>query len=544
LGDLGQSRVQRLSQRIFLPLFVASFSASTYALTTTSISMVPREFPFAIVKLMPLGFWVATVLSLVLLVVAMAARVPEYLWAPAVLLVILVAAVGDIVYAYPRAVFSTTATQWISQTGTFHTVDEPLLCFPGSVMIFSFIAVLTDMSSTLVVKLFGVAYNLIVLLLSCASFRRLGVSPRSALLASLVTVFSFYLQGALIYTSLLGFLFYILIFGFALAPCSNKARNTLLVVVFFGSMVVSHAFSPFLTLGAMSLWLFGWRYANLAATKLKLATLGGDPPRLAHSTIIALVVVLVAYWSYFAVLPLYWGLSIVKTRDLLTLILGAMSPIVSPQTIYARTYASIVEAYPLALFSAFSIYLITVSDRRKLQLLLWILGLAIPLFAAVSGYVQEFTTRIFAFAILPLSYGIARLFDSDHRVWRVVGLAVLLITLSLHLPAHYGQDSFQVIQDSEIKGLQSLGAHTSPDASLKSPLRELYQRYYVDIYRSQWDSTPRPGSYFVMNYKAGSWVLYTEGDESLASLIERQNSNQYARIYSSGSFDIYWQDLR
>jgi len=523
-------------------MFCVSFAVFTYTVATVSIWIVPPQFPFGLVEILPLQYWIAVALSTACLFLAISARATKYAWLSAVLLVILVAGLADVIFQYPRAIFSTTATERISGTGTFNTKDEPLLNFPGSVILFSFLVLTTGIKPVLVVRVFGVAYNLVVLLLAFASFKRLGIDKMAALLAALIAIFSFYLQGVLVYSSLLGFLFYIVVFQLILAPYSSRTTNMLLVAVFFATMVVSHAFSPFLTLGALGLMLFAWKLIDGVARKMRLTRLIGDPPLVARSAIVPLLLILVAYWAYLAVLPFSLGLATVTSRDFLALIFAAVSPLVSPQTVYARAYASVVEGYPLILFPAFIIFLIISQDKRKIQLLLWMVGLAIPLVAAVSGYVQEFLVRMFAFAILPLSYGVGRLFDSKHRHARMITIAVLLITLGLHVPAHYGQDSFLVVQDSTIKGLQFLGAHSSSDASLSSPIRELYQRYYVDIYRSQWVSTLGTHSYFVMNYKAENWVLYTEGDRSLMNLIEMQNSNQYDRVYSNGLFQVYLEN--
>jgi len=188
------------------------------------------------------------------------------------------------------------------------------------------------------------------------------------------------------------------------------------------------------------------------------------------------------------------------------------------------------------------VYLLKVRDHRKVDMLLWTLGLASTVVIAAVGYVVEIFPRIFAFAILPFSYGIATLFDSRRSHIRAIGIAVLLIALGLHLPAHYGQDSFWTTQESTLYGSQFFGTHSFANASFYSPVRDLRQRFYIDIYRSGVSSNSGPGEYFLLNYQAESWILYSLGDDELNKTISELHSSHYNTVYSSGWFSTYLQN--
>ncbi len=540
--DSRLSRFEHFSGNALALLFIASLIATCYFAATVQIAAVPRDVPFGFVMALPYYYWFALGLAVTLAFVAAKAGQVRYLWAASIILAVLVSGLGDLTQTYPRDTFSTSAVSRISRIGSFDRGDNPFLSFPGSAIIFSSLAVVTGLTPVAVVRAFGLAYNIIVILLAYAAFRRLGIGETQALLGALAVVFGFYYQGLVIFTTLTGFLLYVMIFGLVLGPYPNRAITTLLLIIFFSSMAVSHAFSPFLTLSSLGVMLLGWGFGDRILRRLKLMRLRGDPPIVSRSVLLPLAAVLVIYWIYFASLPFSWGIINFVATDPLTLLRSVVSPVASPQTVYARSYASIARLYAPVFFSAFTIFLVAVHDRRKLQLLLWLLGLAASMTIAVSGYVEEFLARIFAFAILPFSYAIARLFMSDRSLLRAIALGVLLAAMALHLPSHYGQDSFEVVQDATVKALQFFSKHSSLTSSLDSPARELRERYYVDAYRTDQIASTFASSYYLLSYQAESWALYSGGEDYLSKVMQNVQSNHYSTVYSNGSFNIYFKN--
>jgi hypothetical protein len=221
----------------------------------------------------------------------------------------------------------------------------------------------------------------------------------------------------------------------------------------------------------------------------------------------------------------------------------ALTQVVAPATTYAENYAAVTRLFAPVLFTAFALYLIFETDDRKSQLVLWIMGLFACLTIAISGYVFEFFGRIFAFGLIPIAYGVAKLFQSNRRQLRAAAVSVLLIALVLHLPAHYGQDAFNTSRSHTPVGLSFLAIHSSPAANVSSPLAELHVSYYIDIYRTA-NSNPesKQVNYFVMSYEAEQWALYLNGDKYSELLHLILASNSYNTVYSSGLFTIYLEN--
>jgi hypothetical protein len=532
-------RFGRISSNGFHLAFVIDASLILYVAATTSIDVVPREFPFGFLKVLPASYWIALGLTIALLFVAVRSGVTKYLWVSAVLLTVLIPGMGDLLQAHPRDIFIMTLADRISRIGRFSPADNVFLNFPGSAILFSLLSVSTSAPLTIVMRISGLLYNILLLGLGFVFFRRSGIREILAVLSALVVVLSFYMQGALLYTSFTGFIFYIAIAGIVFSPGPSRIADAFLLVTFFTSMVVSHAFSPFLTIAGLSGLLVGWRFADRLFRAIGLRRLSGDQPRADLRVLAVFFIILTTYWAYFAFLPFLWALARLKSINLFTLFEETVMPLLRPNTVYAFSYSRIAILYAPVLFFALAVHTLWCRNGKKLQLLTWILGLGGTLVTALSGYAEELLARIFSFAILPLGYSVASTFNSKPRYLQASGIIVLVAVMGLHLPAHYGQDSFVLIQESTIQGVKFLAQYTYSNASFDSPLRELRERYYIDNYKRGSAVDLGPGSYYILNYKAESWILYSSGDSALEELVERVNSNRYNKVYSDGWFNDY-----
>lgn len=534
LTDVDSLEYHRLSHDLFPILLIGTIVAIGHFVATTGVLLVPREFPFGFIEVLPSGYWLAVAMTLCLLFVSLSSGDIAYLWISSLLLIVLVPSLGSLVRSYPIDLFGVFASERILSSGGFSIADNLFLNFPGSTIIFSVLVAVTSASSLAVARAFGLVYNVILGSLSYVFFRWLGINPRGSVLAGLVFVLSFYMQGVLVSSSLMGMIFYVAITAVVFAQANTVASRvrTFLLALLFTAMIVSHAFSPFMTMTAMIVTLIGWKYADRLVRKLNFGRLFGDPPPTSPSILVPFLIILAAYWMYFASLIFTWGAMRLKSFDLMGILRGAASPLVSPGTIYASSYSHLAELYAPLLLSAFAVYLLTCDDRRKLPLVLWLLGLAGTVVLALGGYLQEFFARIFSFATLILCYGVARLFTSN-RVWfRRVGIIVLLAALCLHLPAHYGQDSFLAVRETTVQGAKFIAGQPFSNETVDT----IYSHV---IYASDKPLDLHSESLFALSYQTENWIAYTEGDLALQGLQGRLRSTSYDRLYSNGSFDIY-----
>lgn len=532
-------RIEKSARRLFTPVLLATITLTLYIVATTSISAVPREFPFGFARVLPPAYWIAVGFSAVLLFLGIASREKKYLLVSALVLTILIPGLGDLTQSHPRDLNTTAAAEHIAKDGRFSPEENIYLNFPGAAILFSSLILVAGAPPLLAVRSFGLLYNIVVLGLSYVFFRRTALGETQSLLSALLVVACFYYQGLLIYTSLMGFIFYIAIAGIIFA--SRKSRvDYFLVTIFFGAMVVSHAFSPFLTFAAVAGISIGWIAMHALLRQLKQERLLGDAPTVTPLMLVQFSMILTAYWVYFAFGPFSWGVLKLEELQIIPQVGLAGSPILSPQNPYAAAYSHVTVLYAPVLFLGFFAYLLLCRDGRKMQSILWILGLGGAVLISLAGYVGEFFARIFSFGIVPLSYGVGRLYDSDKRSLRTVGIIVLLAALALHLPAHYGQDALMTVGDSTIEGIRFLANHSFSNASIHSSRRVFSWHFYVDIYRT-WNANG-PGSYYVLNHQAASLILYYDGQRALEELTQRVYSSQYDRVFSAGGSEIYYEN--
>jgi xanthosine utilization system XapX-like protein len=537
---MGPSTLQRNIEKTLAPLFFLTVAAATYFMITASTPLVPLEVPFGFVKVLPTQYWILLFAAVLLLAASIACRSLPYLWASAITLTAFVPALNNLIYPYPHDIFATVATEYISKAGVFNPLEHIFLNFPGSEIVFSSIVIVTKLDPTAVIRAYGVFYNLLLLGICYISFRRFGVAQIAALLGSLTFVLGFYTQGLLIYSSLNGFLFYILVASLVLMPFTNRSANMMLLTVFFAAMTITHAFSPFLTIaGIVGLLLGGKIVDRVIIRRVGLRPLREAYPQVSFSTAIIFLLMTTSFWAYVAFGPFSAGLFAVSSINPANLFEEVITPLLSPQTTYEMSYANFARLYAPVLFSAFAIYLLAVPDKRRWQMLLLTLGLAGTVVVAVAGYAQEFLTRIFAFALLPLSYGVSKLFDSNRRTLNAVALITLVLVLGMHIPAHYGQEAFEEFPVSTIKGAQFIAEHSHPNSTYDAITAEFSLNFYFDVYRSNL-SDQQPGAfYYLLSYSAASWGRYSEGDSAYANLTIGLNSSRYNSIYSSGLISIY-----
>lgn len=528
-------RLHKLASMTFPYLLVVSFALLCYFVASTSIESVPRDFSFGFVKVLPGSYWVALGMALILFSLGWFSKNQTYLWVSALLLVVTVTSSEDLIHALPGDTTSVVAAGLISQRGFFSTTEHGELNFPGSAIVLAALAIVTNISSTAIVRAFDVFYNVITLAFSAYAFERLGLTKSQALVGGVIVVLSFYLEGVLIHTSLFGFLFYILIFGMSLSQSFNQ-KSFFLIMVLFAGMVVSHALSPFLTLGGLAGTYLGARFIKWFWKKREYTgTVAGESSQLFLSCLL----IATLYWAYYAFVVLSWAVTGLTSVSIPVLLETAGGRVLTSSTPYASDYATFVRLYPPLLFAGFAVYLLSARDTRKLPLVLWIMGLSSIVFVGVSGYVVEIFPRIFAFAILPLSYGVARNLQSKRVRLRMVTATILIIALILYFPARYGQAPAYMVQESALNGSQFLALHSTTEAVYNSTQRELSQSFYIDIYRTQGGADSKMSDYFATSYQGDSWFLYFNGDKQLNNLLGHLKSTGYNKVFSNNRLDIY-----
>lgn len=531
--------VRKNTEKTLAPLSFLTLTAATYFMATTSSPLVPLEVPFGIIKVLPIQYWALLFVSLVLLAASVATRKLPYLWFSAIIVTAIVPGLNSLINSGPYDIFAIDAAQYISRSGTFNPVQHIFLNFPGSEIVFSSITLITRVDPMVVIRAYGLLYNLLLLGVCYVSLRRFGVSQIASILGALTFVLGFYTQGILLYSSLNGFLFYIIIASLVLMPFANRRSNVILLTLFFAAMTITHAFSPFLTIAGLVGLMIGEKVLGKFVTRLTRLPLTDARYQVSPSTLVIFLLIVTVFWAYIAFGPFAAGIFQVSSINLGSLLESVISPLLAPQTAYEMSYANLARLYAPVLFVPFVVYLVAVPDKRRLQMLLLTLGLVGAVAIAVTGYTQEFLTRVFAFALLPLSYGVAKMFETRRLALKAVAIIALALVLGMHIPAHFGQNAFEVYPISTVRGVQFIAQHSHLNSTFDSSEREFGWNYYFDVYRSNLSDQETGTFYYILSYPAATWAIYSEGDHAFAQLSSKLNSSAYNSLYSNGLFTVY-----
>jgi len=186
--------------------------------------------------------------------------------------------------------------------------------------------------------------------------------------------------------------------------------------------------------------------------------------------------------------------------------------------------------------------------RRYGYWLVWILGFiflgALSSYASLGG--GEMIIRFFLFALIPATFLSVRFLGHKQKTILVL-LTVLLI---LHIPAHYGGDSYKIVTDSQLKGSEFYALDVPSDSSY---FAVFYQKliYAVDPLNVKAPTRPplwtgNVAASVASALKQSRYVIDTDLDRNALIYYSGQDpmenvdiDNFMNRIYDSGSYRIH-----
>lgn len=176
---------------------------------------------------------------------------------------------------------------------------------------------------------------------------------------------------------------------------------------------------------------------------------------------------------------------------------------------------------------------------------LWLIGLASLL---ALRYGAEIDDRVYIFALLPMALIIVMTFDKKIIVVLVTILAVL------HLPAHYGTESYDMIYTTELRGSKFIASNIDSNYSVNyyyGPLMRYYNPQLINlknaggfvqgIYNPDNRSLYSP-DYVVRSKQTSNYLIYIFGIDKTQSLTEENNIINL--LYDNGYYSLYKNNKR
>ena len=156
-------------------------------------------------------------------------------------------------------------------------------------------------------------------------------------------------------------------------------------------------------------------------------------------------------------------------------------------------------------------------------------------------YGPEIDDRVYIFSLLPMALIIIMTFDR-----KIVSiLAVLLI--ALHIPAHYGTESFDMTYTTDLRGSKFLASKLGPDDSVNyyfAPFIRYYNFQFVNSrgfddvgYYNPSDKSLEGSTYIISSDQLNNYLIYVFGVNKIQTWLK--NDKKSVLLYDNGYYRVY-----
>lgn len=198
-------------------------------------------------------------------------------------------------------------------------------------------------------------------------------------------------------------------------------------------------------------------------------------------------------------------------------------------------------AYGISVTMAVILYLkgITNKNRELIKIcLLWFIGM---LSFVAFQYGPEIDDRVFILSLLPMAYIIIMTYG------RRVIILLMILFIVLHIPAHYGTESYDMIHTADLQGSKYLAGIINPEDYVNyyfAPLIRFYNPLFSNStgfdgfgYYNPNNVSIEDSTYIISSRELHNYLIYNYGVDKL--LLWSQEENASTLLYDNGYYDIY-----
>lgn len=169
---------------------------------------------------------------------------------------------------------------------------------------------------------------------------------------------------------------------------------------------------------------------------------------------------------------------------------------------------------------------------------LWLIGTSVLL---VLRYGAEIDDRVYILSLLPMALIIVMTYDRK----TIAILAILFVTL--HIPAHYGTESYDMVQTPDLLGSEFIAPRIGPYDSINyyfTPLIRYYNSQFVNGagfkfgYYNPDNSSLDNSTYIISSRQLNSYLLYVFGTDSIQNWLQTRD-DRVMLLYENGYYSIY-----
>lgn len=414
--------------------------------------------------------------------------------------------------------------------------EYPLLSYrswPTAHIVSSFMIVLANVKIDDLIKYMPIFWMLALIFITYSVAKLFKLETEKCFLVSLFVLSSFWTLNYYYGPPSLGYILYLLFFvPISLLYRQKNMTNAILSIVIYGATVVTHMLTSIALVLSL---LFSIRTMNtIFKYRLRLMTL--------------LVVIFIGWYIYVAVLMFNVGV-----KDFVRqIILGEMLSVFESEKynsgeslmrqIIHFTRISYLGTYGIFVMLAAYYYIRNdVIEKYKELLKLcfyWLTGLATLL---IFRYGAEIDDRVYIYSLLPMSLIIIMTFNK-----KIVSILAILLMI-LHIPAHYGTESFDMIYTSELKGSEfiasKIGNYDSvnyyyPLLRFYNPELRITAKGFVSGIYSPNNVSLDSSNYVIHSVEINNQLMYVYGTDEINNWINESYDSPML-FYDNGYYRIY-----
>lgn len=443
---------------------------------------------------------------------------------------------------YPWSYYPAGEVKEILRLGYINpAIEYPLMSYhswPGTHIISAFIMYFTDIRIDNLIKYMPTFWILLLILITFSIGKRTKLQINKCFLASFLIVSSFwtfhYYYGPQSFAYILYLLFFMLMVAY-----NRHLRDMILIILSFSSLVVIHMLTSIVLIVA---FFFSSKFVRSIYENR-------------YRFMIFFLVILIAWYIYIAPIMFKTGIkefinqatgdglfSFARTEKY------SSGELLTRQiTHYSRL--SYLGIYLISMTISFIYYWKGRVETENKELVktyfYWFFGISTLL---LLRYGSEIDERVYILSLLPMVYIMIMTFNR-----RTIVVLIIMFAF-LHIPAHYGTESFEMVSTKELTGASFLALRINDTKEPYFYLYSLYINYFSPstIYWPQERFLPinKPNTtlldkstYIINSNQVYNQHMYDYGDSLMNKWIYK-NDYKLDYLYDNGGFKILKNHIR
>lgn len=514
-----------------------------YSMSEIKPIMVNINDPLGIISHLKPAYWIGYVL---IIICSMILYFDRDIQSDSIY-VIYIIAIGLLLFGLPIFTEDNARFAWsyhpagevksILETGTIGNITQyPLGSYrswPTTHMVSAFIVGMTGISTDDLIKYMPIFWVLSVTLVAYSVGKLLNLPANSCFLIAIFVISSFWTINYYYGPPSLAYILYLLFFMSIIYLYRRYSiANTIFMILTFVATIMTHMLTSMVLI--VSFLISSIYIQSIHKNRIRFVLL--------------FIVIFIGWHVYFATTMFDLGIK----EFIKQIIDGELFSTFSTEKYNTGTtlIREIIHYSRISYLGIYIIFMIVaaifyIKDRVKKEYkepikicFLWFVG--VLMFLAFR-YGPEIDDRVYIFSLLPMALIIIMTFDR-----KIVSILAILL-IALHIPAHYGTESFDMTYTTDLRGSKFLASKLGPDDSVNyyfAPFIRYYNFQFVNSrgfddvgYYNPSDKSLEGSTYIISSDQLNNYLIYVFGVNKIQNWLK--NDKKSVLLYDNGYYRIY-----